>query len=71
MGTQHQFGGYAFHGVIDRAEDARVLNALPAGLAPGARVTRQVLAGDIVTWHDVELDKESLVVRLRRKQDEL
>ncbi|MCB9141139.1 MAG: hypothetical protein H6646_02570 [Anaerolineales bacterium] len=32
------FGGYTFYGVMDRAEVAADLNALPTGLAPGARV---------------------------------
>jgi predicted homoserine dehydrogenase-like protein len=65
------FGGYTFHGVTDRAEEARALNALPAGLAPGARVTRPVASGEIVTWDDVGLDEDSVVVRLRRQQDAL
>jgi predicted homoserine dehydrogenase-like protein len=65
------FGGYTFYGVIERAEIARSLNALPVGLAPGARVTRLVPAGEIVTWEDVQLDEESVVVKLRRQQDEM
>lgn len=63
------FGGYTFYGVIDRAETARGLNALPAGLAPGARLVRPAAAGAIITWDDVSLDETSIVVRLRRKQD--
>ncbi len=63
------FGGYTFHGVIDRAAEARRLNALPAGLAPGARIARAVAAGQIVTWDDVVLDEESDVVKLCREQD--
>ena len=35
------FGGYTFHGVMDRAEEARALNALPVGLAPGAVIARR------------------------------
>ena len=63
------FGGYTFHGVIDRAEEARALNALPIGLAPGAEVVRPVAAGQVVTWDDVKLDEDSVVVKLRRQQD--
>jgi predicted homoserine dehydrogenase-like protein len=66
-----QFGGYMFYGVMDRAEEARALNALPVGLAPGAEVVRPVAAGEIVTWDDVKLDEDSVVVRLRRQQDAL
>jgi predicted homoserine dehydrogenase-like protein len=64
-----QFGGYTFHGVMDRAEEARALNALPVGLAPGAKVVRPVAAGEVVTWDDVKLDEDSVVVKLRRQQD--
>jgi predicted homoserine dehydrogenase-like protein len=65
------FGGYTFHGVMDRAEVARELNALPAGLAPGAKVVRPLAPGAVVTWGDVELDENSTVVKLRRQQDAL
>jgi predicted homoserine dehydrogenase-like protein len=65
------FGGYTFHGVMDRAEAVRSLNALPVGLAPGAEVVRPVAAGEIVTWDNVKLDEDSTVVRLRRQQDRL
>jgi predicted homoserine dehydrogenase-like protein len=65
------FGGYTFRGVMDRAEVARELNALPVGLAPGAEVVRMVPLGEIVTWDDVRLDENSTVVKLRRQQDAL
>jgi predicted homoserine dehydrogenase-like protein len=65
------FGGYTFYGLMDLAEEARALNALPVGLAPGAEVVRPVAAGEIVTWDDVKLDEESMVVKLRRQQDAL
>ncbi|MFQ6102545.1 MAG: NAD(P)H-dependent oxidoreductase [Anaerolineae bacterium] len=65
------FGGYTFYGVMDRAEEAHALNALPVGLAPGAEVVRPVAAGEIVTWDDVRLDEGSIVVKLRRQQDAL
>jgi predicted homoserine dehydrogenase-like protein len=64
-----EFGGYTFYGTIERAEIARSLNALPVGLAPGASVTRLVPAGEIITWDDVGLDEDSVVVKLRRQQD--
>ena len=63
------FGGYTFYGTIERAEIARAFNALPVGLAPGATVTRLVPAGEIITWEDVQLDEDSVVVKLRRQQD--
>ncbi len=63
------FGGYTSHGVMDRAGEVRALNALPVGLAPGAKVVRPVLRGQVVTWADVALDETSTVVKLRRQQD--
>jgi predicted homoserine dehydrogenase-like protein len=53
------FGGYTFYGMIERAEIARALNALPAGLAPGATLTRLVPAGEIITWDHVRLEEEA------------
>ena len=65
------FGGFTFYGIMDRAEEVRALNALPVGLAPGAEVVRPVAAGKILTWDDVRLDEDSVVVKLRRQQDAL
>jgi predicted homoserine dehydrogenase-like protein len=65
------FGGFTFYGVMDRAEMARELNALPVGLAPGVQVARPAAAGAILTWDDVRLDEGSVVVKLRRQQDAL
>jgi predicted homoserine dehydrogenase-like protein len=65
------FGGFTFYGIMDRAEEAQALNALPVGLAPGAVVIRPVAAGEIVLWDDVKLDEDSVVVKLRRQQDAL
>jgi predicted homoserine dehydrogenase-like protein len=65
------FGGYTYHGVMERAEAARELNALPVGLAPGARIVQPVAKGAVLTWEDVRLDEDSVVVKLRREQDKL
>ncbi len=66
-----RFGGYTNYGVMELAESARKLNALPVGLSPGARVVKPIKAGQIIAWSDVELDEESTVVKLRRAQDAL
>jgi len=65
------FGGYSFHGTMDRAEVAAQLGALPVGLAPGARLVKAVRRGSVVSWSDVQLDESSTVVKLRRQQDAL
>lgn len=64
------FGSYDFFGRMYTAFDYRGLGALPVGLAPGARVTKAVKEGDMVTWDAVELDEESAVVRLRRELEQ-
>jgi predicted homoserine dehydrogenase-like protein len=66
-----EFGGYTFRALIDTAGAARAVDALPAGLAPGARLVRPVAAGAIISWRDVALDEDAPVVRLRRQQDQL
>ena len=65
------FGGYTFHGTMDRAAEARSLDALPVGLAPGAKVIVPVKKGAVIRWADVKLDESSTVVKLRRQQDAL
>ena len=66
-----EFGGYTFYGVMDRAEACRAANALPVGLAPGAELVGSVPKGSPITWDDVRLDEDSVLVRLRRQQDGL
>jgi predicted homoserine dehydrogenase-like protein len=66
-----EFGGYTFFGMIDKAGEARRQDALPVGLAPGSKMREPVSKGNIVTWNDVELDESSILVKLRRMQDEL
>ncbi len=65
------FGGYMYYGIMERASEARALNALPVGLAPGAQIARPVAAGTVMTWDDVKLDESSIAVQLRRQQDSL
>ena len=66
-----RFGGYTNYGVMELADVAKELNALPAGLSPGARMVRGVKKGEVVTWDDVSLDEGKTVVKLRREQDML
>ncbi len=64
-------GGYTYYGLIDQEEVYQRMNALPAGLALGARVINPVPADQVITWDDVELDETKMVVKLRRLQDSL
>jgi predicted homoserine dehydrogenase-like protein len=63
--------GFTFHGMIERADIARELGALPVVLAPNAKINRPIKAGEIITWDDVLLDEDQIVVKLRREQDKL
>lgn len=62
-------GGFMTYGMIYEASEARSSNALPLGLAPGARLIRDVAAGDTVRYDDVELKSDMTIVDLRRRQD--
>ena len=67
--TLDVFGGYTFFGRMDVKEECVKTKALPVGLAPGAKVTKPLKKGDIITWDHVELDEGRTIVKLRRKQD--
>ena len=55
-----RFGGYTTYGVIERAEKARKLNALPVGISPGATVIRPVPAGGVPKPQDMDEGKPRL-----------
>jgi len=63
------FGGYTFRGLMKEKDEAVGENALPAALAPGARVIKKIPKGRVITWDDVKLDEASTLLRLRREQD--
>lgn len=70
--TLDTYGGYTFRGVMYETADLPRTGSsvpLPVGLAPGARLTRAVKSGALLTWNDVELNEDSDVVQLRRSQD--
>ena len=53
------------------AADSLKLGALPLGLAHGWRLTRPVVAGDLVRWMDVVVDEANPAVRLRREMAQM
>ena len=63
-------GGSTVAGLIDDADDFRRDNLVPLGLLAGARVIREVAAGDALTYDDVELDETQTILSLRRLQDQ-
>ena len=63
-------GGSMVRGLIDDADDFTRDRAVPLGVLAGARLTRDVPVDHLLTHDDVELDESSLIVRLRRMQEE-
>lgn len=60
-------GGYTVFGKLAPAETSLSLNALPLGLAHGAKLVRDVPQDATVSWDDVELDETQFAVRIRRE----
>jgi predicted homoserine dehydrogenase-like protein len=63
-------GGSMVRGLIDDADDFARDHAVPLGVLAGARVTRDLPVDHMLTHDDVELDESSLIVGLRRLQDQ-
>jgi predicted homoserine dehydrogenase-like protein len=62
-------GGFNQYGELELAERARGL--LPIGLAEGVRLTRGVKKGDAIAEDAVELNEQSLLVKLWREQQKM
>jgi predicted homoserine dehydrogenase-like protein len=61
-------GGYTCYGLIDNLDNTRRDNALPIGLAAGARLTRAVAQDEPIRDADVVLPAGRLVDKLRAEQ---
>jgi predicted homoserine dehydrogenase-like protein len=59
-------GGYTVYGKLRPAAFSLERNALPLGLAHGARLIRDVPQDGTVSWDDVEVDETLDAVMLRR-----
>lgn len=65
-------GGFCTYGTIDKREVAKELNALPIGLInKNTKMAKDVKKGEIITYDDVILDEDSLLVKLRKEQDKI
>ncbi len=62
-------GGSTVYGMIENAGVFLEERLLPLGLVGGARVTRSVAKGELLTYDDVEWDRPSLIRQLRQLQD--
>lgn len=69
--TLDAIGEYCYRASIELAEVAKAGNMLPVGLAKGARLVCDVPKDGIITYDMVELDDSSVLLQLRRMQDQL
>ncbi len=69
--TLDGIGEYCYRASIELADVARDGNMLPVGLAKGAKLKCDVKIDTIITYDMVELDDRSVLLQLRRMQDQL
>ena len=60
-------GGYTVFGKLAPAHISLERNALPLGLAHGAKLIRDVPKDQTVSWDDVQLDESQFAVQIRRQ----
>jgi predicted homoserine dehydrogenase-like protein len=63
-------GGYTVYGKLVPAARSLALGALPIGLAHGVTLRRDIAAGVVVAWRDVECDHTQEAVRVRREMEQ-
>lgn len=66
-----QIGEYCYRAWIMEASDARQQKAVPCGLLAGAKVTRAVKKGELLTQDAVQPDASLRIVALRELQDRM
>lgn len=64
-------GGHHVHGWTVDADVARDADYIPIGLVAGCVLTRDIAAGETLTYADVEVDETRPLVAMRRLQDAL
>lgn len=64
-------GEYCYRASIELAEIAREGKMLPVGLAKGAKLKVDIKKDDVITYDMVELNENSVLLQLRRMQDQL
>ncbi|MEO8135626.1 MAG: SAF domain-containing protein [Betaproteobacteria bacterium] len=68
--TLDAIGEYCYRGFALSRTDSLARNALPLGLAQGAKVTRQIARGDYLTYQNCAPDERQKIVEVRRAQDD-
>lgn len=62
-------GGYTIYGSLLPAARSLELGGLPIGLAQGVTLTRPVAAGTPLAWSDVQINRESEALSIRRQME--
>ena len=62
---------YQAAGKLMQTADSLRMNALPIGLAHNMVLKRDIAAGEVVTWNDVDYDATKQAVAVRREQEAL
>ena len=69
--TLDAIGEYCYRASIELADVAKKGNMLPVGLAKGAKLLCDVPMDSVITYDMVELNNDSVLLQLRRMQDQL
>ncbi len=64
-------GEYTYRAWIMTYEGAKAASAIPCGLLEKATVTKPIKKGGLITYSNVNVDKDSGIVKLRQRQDDL
>ena len=64
-------GGFTVYGKVIPAADSLRLGGLPIGLAHHMVLKRDIAAGQVVSWQDVDFDTSKQVVKVRREMEDM
>jgi predicted homoserine dehydrogenase-like protein len=64
-------GEYTYRAWIMTYDGAKTASAIPCGLLEMATVTKPIKKGELITYSNASVDKDSGIVKLRQRQDEL
>ncbi len=64
-------GGFTVYGKVIPAADSLRLGGLPIGLAHHMVLKRDMAAGQVVSWNDVDFDNSKQVVKVRREMEDM
>lgn len=64
-------GGFTVYGKVIPAADSLRLGGLPIGLAHHMVLKRDIAAGQLVSWNDVDFDTSKQVVKVRREMEDM